>query len=93
MTVNSLEDERAPRNKVRVRAIATSPVNSFSLPCIIRNMSADGAKIYTKNLDYLPDKILLEIAGVENGMQAQIIWRQGNYAGIKIDWTNTLFNT
>lgn len=88
----SVKEKRHQRFNALCSATAWAEDKSFSLPCIIREISVDGAKIYAKALERLPEKILLTVDGLDSDIQAHIMWREGKLCGVKIDWTKTLFD-
>jgi PilZ domain len=87
----SVKKKRLPRFKALSPATAWIEDKSYSLQCIIRDISVDGAKIYAKDIEDLPEKILLTVDGLDSDIQARIIWREGKLCGVQIDWEKTLF--
>ena len=86
-------DARPVRIKALSPAIVYPADESFYLPCVIRDVSAAGAKSYGKNLEFLPDNILLKLECLETKVEALIIWCDRKCVGVKIDWEKTLLNS
>jgi PilZ domain-containing protein len=85
-----LEKRNLNRRKTVIKATIFHDGTSIGERCFIRDASEKGAKIYCTNLDFVPDLITLEIEGFSTPMQAEIVWRDEQFAGVKIDWANTL---
>lgn len=55
------------------------------IPCIVRNVSPSGARLGVSQSRLLPDSFLFKINGRNFVCQARLAWRQGNYAGVRIE--------
>ncbi|KMO40613.1 hypothetical protein VP06_02610 [Methylobacterium aquaticum] len=63
------------------------------IPCVVRDLSATGAKINLSRRHMLPDRIWIVIPQMDVTRRAKLVWRNGEFAGIafdrQLDETNT----
>lgn len=55
------------------------------IPCIVKNVSTHGARIGVPQSRLLPESFLFRINGRKFVCLARLAWRQGNYAGVRIE--------
>ena len=61
--------------------------NRWSVPCIVKNLSATGAKITAKNLPILPDRFELHVPHKKAVYAVRMTWREGDVLGVAIEGT------
>lgn len=59
--------------------------NRWSLPCIVKNLSATGAKLTAKNLPILPDQFELHVPQKKATYAVRMTWREGDVIGVAIE--------
>jgi hypothetical protein len=53
-------------------------------PCVVRDMSATGAKITVDDSNVLPGRLRLAFArDTRTGRNCEVVWRRGKSAGVK----------
>ncbi len=53
-------------------------------PCVVRDMSATGAKITIDDLNSLPGKLRLALSrDARTGRSCEVVWRRGKSVGVK----------
>jgi hypothetical protein len=66
--------------------IGSSNPNPFSItPCLVKNITKDGARIQFPAGSNIPEKFSSEIPVKQCTMKARLIWLVGDYAGIRFD--------
>ena len=57
---------------------------SLPLPCLIRDVSASGAKVLVETADDIPDHFLLLLAKKNGALRdCRVVWRQGKQLGVE----------
>ncbi len=78
------------RNFPRQKGAIPAAIKDYDLnklaDCIILDASRTGCRISSKALAALPDDILIEIQGLTEPLQARIVWREDNMAGLEFIW-------
>jgi hypothetical protein len=59
--------------------------NRFSLACIVKNLSATGAKLTAKELPMLPDRFELHVPQKKTTYAVRVSWRKGDVVGVAIE--------
>ncbi|WP_156892506.1 hypothetical protein [Salaquimonas pukyongi] len=54
-----------------------------SVECLVRNLSGHGVMVELDPLNLLPDAFVFRLAGDDRLRQAELVWRQGEKAGIR----------
>jgi len=57
---------------------------SDSCNCVIRDISGSGAKIEIRQSDIVPEKFFLLGSRTRTAFEAELVWRKGNLAGLRI---------
>ena len=55
-----------------------------TIPCVVRDVSAGGAKLSVGQRHQLPGYFVLSIPGRKGAFRVRLAWRQQNYAGVEI---------
>ncbi len=55
------------------------------IPCVVRDVSAGGAKIGVLNRYNIPDKFHVVFLHNKRSMRVRLAWRKGNFIGVSID--------
>jgi hypothetical protein len=77
-----MQDRRAnARDKVLLGGRADADARS-SVPCVVRNLSEDGACVEVDAYARVPDEINLTITRKGRSYLAQVIWREANRLGL-----------
>ncbi|MEJ8473466.1 PilZ domain-containing protein [Roseibium algae] len=82
----SQEKRKEPRREVRIRARVSDLSGSQMIPCDIVDASKSGCRLDARDLDSLPDEILLHIKKLGLPANGRIVWRAPGCAGVKLDW-------
>jgi len=70
-----------PRSPANARGLVVSP--GLELPCLIVDQSSSGVRLRLDRNLALPDRILLiDMAGA-TAVEADVVWRKGQEAGVK----------
>jgi hypothetical protein len=57
-------------------------VRFSTMDCLVRNLSAAGAKLDFNGAAIIPDEVDLTIAKRDETLRARIVWRRGDEAGV-----------
>ncbi|HEX3430216.1 MAG TPA: PilZ domain-containing protein [Rhizomicrobium sp.] len=79
------ESRRAGRNRTLFRGKLVSRDGSFSSECVIRNLSAAGARIEVPSDTLFPVRLYLIGARLPVAYDAEVVWRRGAKAGLKFN--------
>jgi hypothetical protein len=74
------EHRRAPRRPVLGNAVIRGP--GFHSDCVIRDLSASGAKIQVRASIQLPDEFNLLLLEANTSRHVLLKWREGDFAGV-----------
>jgi hypothetical protein len=77
-----LERRQHPRQRVYYGGAVAFNARRSTLDCIVRNFSAQGAKIEFENSAILPDSIEFEVVRKGLSCAARLAWRDHNTAGL-----------
>lgn len=55
------------------------------VPCVIRDLSATGAKLGVARRYRLPERFLLQVKGRAPAFPVQRVWQRGDHAGVQLD--------
>jgi hypothetical protein len=77
------DHRRAPRRPVLGHAVIRAPALEAS--CIVRDLSASGAKIEVPSSVDLPQEFNLMLAEAKTSRHVHLRWRAGNFAGVEFD--------
>lgn len=80
------DNRKEMRYKVSVPVVVSDKDAGLSIRGMIRNASASGCGIEADNLDQLGDDILVWFKTLGMQVKGRIVWRRGNWAGIKLLW-------
>jgi hypothetical protein len=78
------EDRRgAPRRRVLKAAIVAYNDRHSTLPCMVRDLSATGARLRADNSIAIPDtfELIVELDGLE--ARCEVVWRRDGEVGVK----------
>jgi hypothetical protein len=88
MAGDGLENRRAPRRQVQGHATVRAP--GLEVSCVIRDLSATGARIEVPSSVHLPDEFNLLLAEAKSSRHVHLRWRRGDFAGVEFDRANAL---
>jgi PilZ domain len=72
------------RTSSMLRAIIRTEHNSFATNCVIRNLSADGAKLLIEAKQDLPNEFIIFLrANSPVGRRCQVMWRIGDTVAVR----------
>ena len=74
------------RRRVALHGDLSDEERSFNVPCVIRDASKDGLKVYCLQECDLPDRVLLKQERLKSPIRAEVRWRDGKWAGLRISW-------
>lgn len=78
----SSERRADPRRRALMTGIIRFKTRSGSLSCVVRNMSAAGAKLAVTGSMWLPESFELEIPHQDLRIEARPVWREATEMGI-----------
>ncbi len=70
-----------PRSPARARGVVVAP--GLELPCLIVDLSNTGARLRLDRNLALPNRILLVDMAGATAVEAEVVWRKGQEAGVK----------
>lgn len=73
----------AYRKKTYLAAFATAEGGRHGIFCMVRDLSAHGARLNLPDGEALPDTLDLEINGRPRRLRAKVVWRQDGEAGVR----------
>jgi hypothetical protein len=80
---NAMQDRRKlPRRRTYLGGCVTFNQRHSTLDCLVRNLSAAGAKIAFPDTATAPDHFDLNIRQQQRTVRARIAWRRGYEAGV-----------
>ncbi len=79
------QDKRGRRRYGTVMPATLVLPDSGRIPCVVRDLSATGAKINLSRRHNLPDRIWIVIPQMTVTRRATLVWRNGEFAGIAFD--------
>ena len=97
-----LERRKIDRSRTFFGGLVAYNRRRSTLDCLVRNFSADGAKLAFSNMGTLPDKFDLIIGRKERSYRARVAWQSSNEIGvaflpdeagaepIPLEWANRL---
>jgi hypothetical protein len=74
----------APRLKTLLTGILVFDENGTTMDCLVRNLSAYGAKVILADAFRLPDEFSLKVPHHDQTHRAKVIWRRGDDAGLSL---------
>lgn len=74
------------RRLVALRGSLSDEGRSFAVPCIIRDASKEGFKVYCLQECHLPGRVLLTHDRLNAPIRAKVKWRDGKWVGLQIAW-------
>jgi len=80
---NFHERRSEKRRKVYLRAKASGAGAKTAIDCTIHDVSRSGCKLQSSKIDSLENDLCLVISGFSEPIRGQLVWRNGNYAGIR----------
>jgi hypothetical protein len=78
-----VESRRSERVRSFLRAKILFNNNNTTVDCIVRNISALGAKLEVNNATSVPSQFLLEIPQKGRSYNARIVWRDAAAMGVE----------
>ena len=79
----AMQKERAQRR--RILKSGKIVFGSSSIDCVVRDISATGARVTVQSPLWFPDVFVLVIASDESSRRAHIVWRRDRQIGIAFD--------
>ena len=80
--MNRPDDRRLePRSPANARGLIVSP--GLELPCLIVDQSGSGVRLRLDRNLALPDRIVLIDMALASAVEAEVVWRKGQEAGVK----------
>ena len=76
------ERRQTPRHKSLLRGRVYFNNRSSTAECLVRDISAQGARLIFADEVLMPDVMELYIPAKEQTLRAQVVWRNANEAGI-----------
>jgi hypothetical protein len=76
------ERRKLARNRTFLGGVIAFNHRKSTMDCLVRNISAGGAKISLTNTATIPDKFDLTIKQKGRALLARIVWRKADEAGI-----------
>jgi hypothetical protein len=77
-----LERRKFDRSRTYFGGLVAYNRRRSTLDCLVRNFSADGAKLAFSNMGALPDKFDLMIGRKERSYRARVAWQGTNEVGV-----------
>jgi hypothetical protein len=74
----------APRLKTLLTGILVFDENGTTMDCLVRNLSAYGARLVLADAFRLPDEFNLRVPHHDQTHRAKVIWRRGDDAGVSL---------
>ncbi|MES0880094.1 PilZ domain-containing protein [Roseibium sp. SCP14] len=84
--VKPAEKRREIRRPVWISAVVSGQTNPITMKCRIVDASKSGCRLEGDKLDRLPEHIHISIPGLDLPIKSVMVWRNGNQAGVKLDW-------
>ncbi|WP_155912035.1 PilZ domain-containing protein [Methylobacterium sp. 77] len=81
--------DRAPRSSTNWIAVIRTK-EGVEIPCNVKDVSKSGAKIGVPSSYQLPESFMLKVIGKDFVLQVSLVWRSGNFVGVKIDQVGKL---
>ena len=78
------ERRLAPRLKTLLSGILVFDENGTTMDCLLRNLSAYGAKVIIADAFRLPDSFNLRVPHHDQTHRAKVIWRKGDAVGLRL---------
>ncbi len=76
--------KRDPRKSLRRPGWITLDGGFAARPCVVQDMSSNGAKISIEDPNSLPGKLRLALSrDARTGRSCEVVWRRGKSVGIK----------
>ena len=82
VSVRTGETRAAVRHRSYFHGKIVSRDGSFSMDCVIRNLSNTGARIQVHNDELFPVRFFLLCTSVKRTFEAEVAWRRGSFAGV-----------
>lgn len=83
-------DRRAPRKRSYYGGKIVHRDGSCSFDCVIRDISGSGAKIEIREHELIPRRFYLLCTIRKAALDAEMVWRRGGLAGLKVHATHDL---
>ena len=80
----------SPRKRVALLGNLLDEDRRFRVSCVIHDASQEGFRVYCLKDCHLPDFVLLEHRRLKVPIRAEVRWRDGKWAGLRICWKNPL---
>lgn len=85
------KDRRSERRrKVYLRAKALGAGATTAIDCTIHDVSPSGCKLKSQHIDSLANDLCLTISGFSEPIRAQLVWQNGNFAGVRFIRDNAI---
>ena len=75
--------ERRRKIFLRAKVSGTGAGATKAIDCIIRDVSRSGCKLESEDINDLANDLCLAINGFRETIRGHIVWRDGNYAGVR----------
>jgi hypothetical protein len=79
-----VERRLAPRLRTLLTGILVFDENGTTMDCLVRNLSAYGAKVVLNDAFRLPGEFNLRVPHHDQTYRAKVIWRRGDDAGLAL---------
>ena len=76
------ERRKTIRNRTFLGGVVAFNKGRSAIDCLVRNFSADGAKVVFADAALLPDAFDLEVPRKERTFRARMVWRRENEIGV-----------
>ncbi len=90
--LNFREKRSERRRKIFLRAevSGTGAGATTAIDCIIRDVSRSGCKLESEDINGLANDLCLAISGFSEPIRGQLVWQNGNFAGVRFIRDNTI---
>ena len=77
------EDRRSgPRQAVEIGGVLSFEKGSSTLPCVVRDISENGARLHVSSVHHVPDRFKLEMEICQVEVDGIVVWRSSNEVGV-----------
>jgi PilZ domain len=73
-----------PRRRVLFEGLLVGAGGRMKLPCMVRDMSPTGARIYVSEAVQIPESFEFSVNGQSRRWNATVRWRKGGFIGLKL---------
>ncbi|MEZ5812266.1 MAG: PilZ domain-containing protein [Rhizobiaceae bacterium] len=82
------ESRRTKRHNVAWKGVITFGVDQAPVACVIKDISPVGVQVLIGPNSRVPDRFFLKLPNGSKSFRCQVIWRDGQFLGIKFVGTS-----